>query len=286
MNGDQHEVSGYSNTLGLQLIESLTEHGNYIFNVEDAKAAAIGLDLSDDHLRSLLSALSHTGWLLRLRRGLYAIGEGPLRGAAPHPFAVATRLVEPSAISHWSALQHHGLTDQVPRSVTATTPRKVVTPSMRTPGGSAGGRHAWTVGEVRYEFVAVRPESFFGVEDVWIDQRFRVPITDRERTVLDCFAAPDRLGGIGEGLGVLEEHMGTLDLPKLAAYAERLGKVSVMKRLGWALDRAGASPGDIAPLRAVTVRGYVPLDPALPRRGPCDRTWSVQDNTGIRVSRS
>jgi predicted transcriptional regulator of viral defense system len=268
-------MPGYANTLGLRIVEDLAGEGRYVFTSEEAKEAGVRLRLTEDHVRTLLSAMSRSGWVTRLRRGLYAIGEGPLRGTAPHPFAVATRLVTPSAVSHWSALQHHGLTEQVPHTVTATTPRKVVTPSMRAPDGPADGRHAWTVRGVRYEFVTVRPADFFGIEAVWVDQHFRVPITDRERTVLDCFISPERFGGMGEGLGVLAEHIGTMDVP-------RLGKVSAIKRLGWALERAGASDSDIAPLHEVPLTGYRPLDPALPRRGRCDGRWGIQDNIQMR----
>jgi hypothetical protein len=47
------------------------------------------------------------------------------------PFAVTAALVQPCAISHWSALEHHGFTTQIPMAVQASTPRKVVTPEMR-----------------------------------------------------------------------------------------------------------------------------------------------------------
>lgn len=66
-----------------------------------------------------------------MRRGLYTtIGMESVANIT-HSFLIATHLVQPSAISHWSALQHHGLTEQIPQIITASTPTKVVTPSMR-----------------------------------------------------------------------------------------------------------------------------------------------------------
>lgn len=271
-------MPGYSNTLGIRMIEDLASSGKFIFNIDDAKYAGVRLGLSDSHVLALLSALTRSDWVTRLRRGLYAIGDGPMRGAAPHPFAIATRLIAPSAISHWSALQHHGLTTQVPRAVTAITTRKVVTPSMRQPGVENAGCHGWTVDGQRYEYVSVKQSDFFGIDNAWVDQRFRVPITDRERTVLDCFITPERFGGIGEGLAILDEYLGTLDMPKLVDYALRHGKGSVIKRLGWGLDRAGAPESTLAPLKNVSVNGYRPLDPGLPRRGPCRGPWGIQEN--------
>lgn len=188
-------------------------------------------------------------------------------------------MVNPSAISHWSALHHHGLTEQVPRVVTAITPKKVVTPSMRGASPSARRRkHAWFVDGVRYEFVTVREAHFFGFEEIWIDEYTKVPITDKERTVLDTFISPRMFGGMGEGLGIIEEHLPMLTLDRLVNYTCRYGKISVAKRLGWALERAGIEESALTPLLEMPVTGYHALDPTRPRRGPCDRRWMIQNN--------
>ena len=188
-------------------------------------------------------------------------------------------LVEPSAISHWSALNHHGLTTQIPRIVTAITPKKVVTPSMR--GASSESRrrkHMWTIEGVRYEFISVQEKHFFGIEQFWVHEFTTVSITDKERSVLDTFVFPRRFGGLGEGLGIIDEHLNTLDLNKLVGYALRYGKIAVVKRLGWALEDAGAASTVLNPLHSVEATGYHALDPTLPSRGPCDKKWMIQNN--------
>jgi len=38
-------------------------------------------------------------------------------GRSAHEFEIAMALAHPAAISHWSALHHHGLTEQAPRKV-------------------------------------------------------------------------------------------------------------------------------------------------------------------------
>jgi predicted transcriptional regulator of viral defense system len=279
-------IEGYGETLGVKLLRELAGRGSFIFTTEDAKAAAADLAIPETYLPQLLSKLATGGWLLRLRRGLYA-GMGRLPGEVEvHPFAVATSLVSPSAISHWSALHHHGLTEQVPRQVTASTPKKVVTPSMRAGsqsrqrGEGPSGRHAWEINGVEYEYYTVAPDRFFGIEEVWVDEHFRVPIYDKERSLLDGFAAPRLFGSLSEALGILEEHAGDLDLEKLVRYALRYGKASVAKRLGWALDRAGAPRRVTAPLARLPMDGVRVLDPTRPREGKYDERWMVQDNLG------
>src|SRR5262249_54065055 len=128
---DRTGTEGYGETLGIKLLREMADRGFFIFTAEGAKAVAPDLAIPERYLPQLLSKLAAGGWLLRLRRGLYA-GMGRLPGAVDvHPFAVAANLVSPSAISHWSALHHYGLTEQVPRRVTASTPKQVVPPRLR-----------------------------------------------------------------------------------------------------------------------------------------------------------
>ncbi len=271
-------MTDYGNTKGLNLLQELANQGLFIFTVGEAKTVAAKMGISDNYLSQVLSHLSQAGWIIRLRRGLYA-GTGSLPGGIQiHSFAIATRLVEPSAISHWSAMGHHGFTDQIPHIVTAFTPQKVVTPTMRESKGKKAGKHAWAVGGVRYEYVSVIPAHFFGIEDVWVDEHFRVPITDKERTILDTFIYPRLFGGIGEALQSLEEHIHELNLEKLAGYAVRYGKASAIKRLGWALERLDAPQEFVDTLEKIPIKGFRLLDPTRPRRGPYDKRWMIQNN--------
>lgn len=270
----------YAEPKGIALIGALTEAGRYVFSAAEAQAASGKVGLAPGAVETTLRRLADAGWVERLRRGLYAT-TGELPGiSALHPFAIATAIVQPSAVSHWSALNHHGLTTQVPRVVTCMTTRKVVTPSMRSGTGRKGqGRHRWeTAGGLRASYTTVTPAHYFGIEEVWVDQRSRVPITDRERTLLEAFAHPAAFGGIGEGLGILEEHLAELDLARLVAHALRYGATSVVKRLGFALERAGAPVATLEPLRSLPTTGVRLLDPASRARGRCDRRWGIQDN--------
>jgi predicted transcriptional regulator of viral defense system len=270
---------------GVRFLRAVAEEGRVILTTAEARDIALRLGIPAGYVTHLLRILVRDGWLARLRRGIY-VRSGPALGDIQlHSFAIATRLIVPSAISHWSALHHHGFTEQVPRVVTCFTPRKVVTPSMRRGGRPRGGeRHAWVVDGVRYEYVTVKPERFFGIEEVWVDAFSRVPITDRERTVLELFVSPRRFGGVGLRLDIVREHLGSLAVHRLVDYACRLGKISVAKRLGWALERAGVPEAALRPLLEMPATGYHALDPLRPRRGACDRRWMIQVNLGEPAS--
>jgi predicted transcriptional regulator of viral defense system len=264
----------YGVSEGIVLAKALATAGLYIFHTEDAvRLAPAGV--APARVPYLLKMLCDAGWIVRLRRGLYA-GTGQLPGGVDVPAPVmATALVTPSALAHWSALAHHDLTDQVPVVVTLITPKKVVTPSMRS-AKRAGERHVWRVAGIECQFVTLSEKRYrIGLEWAWFDQRFRASITDRERTVLDLFALPSRFGGIGEGLSVLERTAGTLDLPKLVDYALRYESIAVAKRLGWALENTGVARPELGPLLELPARTYSLLEPGRPRRGGHDRRWML-----------
>jgi len=277
---DKRPTGQYGLSRGIALASSLAEAGLYVFTTEDAVRLRPD-DVSPTTVRYLLKLLTDAGWIIRLRRGLYA-GTGRLPGGVDvPPFAIATSLVSPSAVAFFSALAHHGLVDQIPRVITAITPRKVVVPSMRGASEATGqrGQHLWHAAGLDFRYVAILPKRFsFGIDSVWLDDRFRVPITDRERTVLDLFALPRLVGGLGEGLAILERVGDGIDLEKLVSYALRYDSVAVAKRLGWSLEQTGTSGSVLVTLAELPTSHFTALDPGRVRRGPRDRRWMIIDN--------
>jgi predicted transcriptional regulator of viral defense system len=274
---DERPIGEYGLSRGITLATRLAEAGLYVFTTKDA-ASARPPGVSASEVRYLLKLLTDAGWITRLRRDLYA-GTGRLPGGVDvPPFVIATSLVAPSAVALLSALAHHGLTDQIPRVVTAVTPRKVVTPSMRQ-GDVDRGQHRWRSAGLDFRYVVIRPKLFgFGIETVWLDEHFRVPITDRERTVLDLFALPRIFGGVGEGLSVLERARDDIDFQKLIVYALRYDSIAVAKRLGWSLEQTGIELSVLKDLLDVPAKHFSPLDPGRVRRGPRDKRWMIIDN--------
>lgn len=212
-----------------------------------------------------------------------------------HPFALGMALIEPCAVSGRAALNHHGPTEQIPRVITLTTPKRVVTPALR--GAVPAAASTWEVAGQRFEIITVVPAHFFDDEEVWIGDS-RVRMFDRERALLDCFALPRRFGGLAEGLGILEEHLRELDLKRLAAHAQHYSRVVVAKRVGYALERAGVAPEMIepaAPPRTAPLRPYVgrlraqlpsPGQRSLrreapPRAAPRSRSDAHSDHLGL-----
>lgn len=265
--------------VGLALVRSLAEHGHTAFSIKDAREAARAIGLAPDNVKLLLHRLARAGLVQRVKRGTYTLTPMMPGAPEPHPFVIGMALVDPCAVSGWSALNHHGLTEQIPNAITLTTPRRVVTPAMR--GAVRAAPSTWEVSGQKYEIVTVVPSHFFGYEDEWFgDSRARV--FNRERALLDCFARPRRFGGLAEGLGILEEHLKELDLARLVDYAQQYGQASVAKRIGFALEKTGAKASVIKPLRLLPVKGYQPLDPTKPLHGHRNSRWGLIENLVTR----
>lgn len=271
--------SKQNGTHSIRFLKALAEDGLTIFSATQAREIADNIAIPSGYVNNLLMLMVRNGWIARLHRGFYARSNLTIGGVSIHPFAVATNLVTPSAISHWSALHYHGFTEQIPRIVTAFTFKKVVTPSMRKKSHDAHhGRHAWVIDGIRYEFVTVKEKFYFGIEEIWIDEYHRIPITDKERTVLETFISTRWFGGISEALGIIENHLNSITIERLVDYACRYGLKSIAKRVGWTLEQAGVESSLLEPLREIPATSYHALDPTLPHRGACDSRWMIQNN--------
>ena len=117
--------------VGIELVRLLAYEGDRIFTTDRARELAPRVGLKDPYLWEALYHLRQNGWIVSLRRGLYALSSTVPSIAPVHEFEIAMALVSPAAISHWSALHYHGLTEQVPRKVFVLTTTETSVPRMR-----------------------------------------------------------------------------------------------------------------------------------------------------------
>ncbi|MCB0187267.1 MAG: hypothetical protein KDE31_23530 [Caldilineaceae bacterium] len=268
----------YGRAQGVALLESLVAEAGPIFTSEEAIRVGASLGLARPAVNGLLAQLAQGQWLARLKRGVYVV-LSPLLSTEIHPFALAAALVQPCAISHWSALAHHGMTTQIPTMVQASTPRAVVTPEMRTVGAyRPRGRAVWRALDLEFEFITIQQAHFFGLQHEWVTQWQRVAITDNERTLLDVVAHPYVFGGMGASIEILAANWQTVDGEQFINYALQYGVGATIKRLGYLLESFGAPTDLLQPLEAHPVGSYALLDPAGPPDGEPVARWRIRNN--------
>jgi predicted transcriptional regulator of viral defense system len=225
----------------------------------------------DDPTSQFLERLQGKGWIRRIRRGRFAVvplSSGEDRSPQLHEFLVAMELVSPAVIAYWSALNHHGMTEQLPRTVFVATDH----PVRRQPGDVLG---------VTYKIVSLKPEKFFGIAKDWIGES-PFSVTDREKTIIDGLDLPQYVGGVNEIAKALTASWKALDEKKLRKYAAKIGNSAVGKRLGFMMETLGL--GDVEALRTAIPRapGFSPLDPTMPKHGKYNRRWGLLINAEIQ----
>lgn len=235
--------------------------------------AATATNVDRPQAARLLRQLASRGWVTRLRRGLYV--NVPLEATDPatwsaDPWAVAAAAFGSGYVGGWTALHHWDLTDQVFATTVFVTSRPVP-------------RRQRAIGTIRLE-LRHRPESaLFGTRRVWRDGT-PVPISDRERTLVDCLDDPSLGGGLrhtAEALAVYAEGE-SVDWPRMIEYGDRLRNRTVFKRLGHLVESLGiADEGLIGACLERVSSGIGRLDPALPNTGPSTSRWGLRINTRI-----
>jgi predicted transcriptional regulator of viral defense system len=217
-----------------------------------------------------LDHLERKGRLRRIKQGKFAIiplSSGETRATQLHEFLIAMELVSPAAIAYWSALNHHGMTEQIPRTVFVATNHHVQKSSRETLG-------------VTFQIISVRPKKFFAIEKDWINEQ-PFSITDKEKTIIDGLDLPKYVGGVGEIAKALAQSWDELNEEKLYEYAVKIGNTAAGKRLGFLMEALGL--GDPESLRKTLSfgAGYSPLDPTLPKRGKHSGRWGLLINAEV-----
>ena len=208
----------------------------------------------------ILSHMEEKGFIERIEKGKYLIIPlGSEKGKYTlHEFVIASYLVEPYAISYWSALHHYGLTEQIPSTVFIQTPARKKKSRIEIFG-------------VNYQIVRVKEDKFFGIRKEWIEET-HVSVTDKEKTIIDCLDKPHYAGGIIEVAKALRNS--SLNYNQLKEYAVKLDNFAAIRRLGYLCEKMGV------PINLPLPRSnkYLPLDPTMPAKGENDPKWRLVIN--------
>lgn len=240
----------------IPLLETLAKSGS-TFTIDDAIASS---KMRKETLWVILSRLEKKGWIERIERGKYLIvplssekGEFTL-----HEFVIGSLLATPYCISYWSALNHHGMTEQFPRTVFIQTTSRRWNQNPQIFG-------------VNYRIVRVSESKFFGNKKEWIDES-EIQITDVEKTLVDCLDKPHLCGGVLEVMKGMKNTK--IQNDTIVEYALKIGNTGVLRRLGFISEYLDL---DIE-FPKVNTRNYLYLDPTLPHDGRKIAKWHVINN--------
>lgn len=244
------------------LISSLANKDKSIFNIEDAKK------IVKENTKKTMHSLIRKKWVLPLKRGLYVIVplDIGVRGADSfiiHNFVISSLLTEPYYIGFWSALNYHGLSDQIPKTTFIA---------------SMQAKKPLNILNSTYYFVKLEEGKFFDIETIEVEGRL-VNISSLNKTVADCLDHPEHSGGIDEIAKAIYFSHQELDFKKIREYAFRMGNLTILKRLGYILDRTGLLKDYKEIFKDfILSKGYTSVDPISPKRGRYNTRWGLLIN--------
>ena len=211
----------------LEILEKiLLSYGN-IVSTEQIKA--IFPDYSYDELNQRIKFLAKRGWLVRIKRGFYAVASLESHSFADiSPLVLAQIFIPDSYISFEFALNHHGYFDQLPSKVTSVTSLKSKNYNFQN---------------LNYQFVKAKPEMMVGFNETKINNHVS-KIADTEKAFIDFLHF--RKDGYTVDLvkEKLNEAKSDIDPVKLSNYSSPYPE-ALKRRLGFLLDSAGIDSKEI-----------------------------------------
>lgn len=203
-----------------RVVLGLTEQGRRELTRQEAMEQ---FGLAENTVNEVLSSLVRKGWLARAGRGKYLLipaewGASPI--SESNTLALAAQLTPDGYIAFSTAAAHWGLTTQV-RNVVWIVTRTHARPRC--------------INDSDIRFARLPPKSLFGFDRVPVFG-YPVPMSDLEKTVLDCTEYPERAGGLPEASAILARAARRWDWDRAASYFERRGNTALIQKLGYLCD--------------------------------------------------
>lgn len=182
-----------------------------VFTLRDVTALVGG---NPSTAKSILGKYSHAGYVVSIKKNLYAAVDLRTGGPSVSVWRVASAITPTSYVSYTSSMSYHGLSNQVSNEIHVSSETQFKT---------------FDFDGTTYHFVASRYLDGVVTE-------YGVRVTDRERTLVDCIDSFDRIGGLEELMSSIEM-MSYLSEEKMIKYLELYGKAVLWQKTGFILER-------------------------------------------------
>jgi predicted transcriptional regulator of viral defense system len=204
------------------LLENLiVKHGQLVTSHQIYEEASSSWDYKQS--KNLITKLVKNGWLVRIKRGLYAISDLSSRGSLTlSPFLVANLLVDDSYVSFESALSQYGMFDQL---------------TAKTISVSLKAYKSVKVAGFDYSYVKTKPEYYFGWQEIQIENK-AVRVATSEKALIDIVNFHKSQYSIDLVIEKLSEHKNDLDFLRLNDYLSKLPTTTI-KIFGLIFDFLG-----------------------------------------------
>jgi len=164
------------------------------------------IDKSRDYARLVIHRLKKADLINAIEKGKYTIYNDA--------FLIASRIVWPSYISNWAALQYYNLTEQFPNTIDVITTRVRKQRILKFKGSGI-------------RFVRFKINNFFGFKKIYYSN-FEVFIAEKEKALLDLLFL--RKISLEDFSKIIKTKRNKINKDKIKIYAKKMGKF-LYKRL-------------------------------------------------------
>ena len=242
--------------------------GEGLRTVETGDVARV-LGLTALQERKLLSRLARSGWIARVRRGLYLVPPTlPAGGWSPDEGLALTTLIEDRSgryqICGPNAFNRYGWDDQVPNRIYAYNNR------------ISGDRQ---IGAVALSLIKVADERLGATETTKTPAGVNMVYSSRVRALIDAVYDWSRFNGLPRAYDWIRAEISRdetvpADLVKVTL---RFGNQGTVRRIGALLQMEGVPEPLLRKLRRALrpSSSLIPWIPTRPKRGKIDGDWRV-----------
>ncbi|PKL71948.1 hypothetical protein CVV26_03460 [Candidatus Kuenenbacteria bacterium HGW-Kuenenbacteria-1] len=206
----------------LEIIEKLiARHGNvvdFIMIYNEFKK-----ERSNQEVKNFVSKLVKKGWLIKIKKGVFAISSIASRGVIElNQLTIAQIINANSYVSFEAGLQHYGLFDQYLRVIASVGIKKTYNKKFAD----------WT-----FKYIKTKKGLFFGFKEFNIDGRL-IKIATKEKIIIDFLVYKRTVNNIDLIIEKLKNYKDEFDSNQLIKLSQNCS-ISVKRTLGIIFDLVG-----------------------------------------------
>lgn len=186
--------------------------GKKLFRLSDVEEITGNVNTA----KSLLQNYKKAGYITSIRRNLYASLELSTGAVQANRFEIACAINDSSYLSHHSALEYYGISNQIYYTILVATQERFT---------------SFEYGGVRYlpHNAKMNSGTYTPVADPLIK------VTDLERTIIDCIDDLEKAGGLEEFLYALQM-IPYVKEDRLLYYLEEYNQIFLWQKAGYILE--------------------------------------------------
>lgn len=240
-------------TKQLTLIKLLDEQEIDIFTLEGIRKK---FEKTIKNIDLAIKGLTQKGLLKRIEQGKYC------RHTFRNEYVIGNYLANDGVIAYWTALNRHGLTEQFPNSIFVQTTNDI--------------REKQIFG-VKYKFIRVPKRKLIGFK-IQGSGNHQFPMTDLEKTIVDCFDLPEYSGGYAELIRAF--NTAQLDAKKMVKYCKAINNIAATKRMAFLAEllKKDNMTIFIDYAKGIVNKKYNPFDPIGLDEGEFVKEWTLRMN--------